>query len=136
MYCKPGGLLGSPSWCNTICLFPKGLGPYGFAIERKPLPLATKIFFPTTATLVGYQPTGIKPLLLLSPFLRTSKTARQLLSALAMYKVFSSLLKAIPLVVDPLGASANSAAFRVSTTFLSATCITETELSFELATIR
>ena len=58
-----------------------------------------------TFTQVGYQPTGINPFDLLLPGLLTSNTARQLLSALAMNNVFSSALKARPLVVEPGGAS-------------------------------
>src|SRR5215204_6216444 len=87
-----------------------------------------------TFTLVGYQPVGTKPLLLLSPGLLTSKTARQLLSALAMYKVFSSVLNARPLEVEPGGASEKSAALNVSITFNVCVLMTETELSFALAT--
>ena len=65
-----------------------------------------------TLTHVGYQPTGIKPFDLLMPGLLTSKTARQLLSALAMYKVFSSSLNATPLVVEPCRESGYKAAFK------------------------
>src|SRR5215469_7406922 len=88
----------------TSPLFLIGFGPKGFAIDENPFPLETKIFSPTTFAFVGYQPVGIKPLLLLKPGLLTSKTARQLLSALAIYKVFSSSLKATPFEVEPLGA--------------------------------
>ena len=52
-------------------------------------------------TAVGYQPTGIKPIDWLEPGWLTSNTARQLLSALAIYSVFSFSLNATPLVVDP-----------------------------------
>jgi len=45
-------------------------------------------------------------------------TARQLLSALATYKVFSSSLKDNALVVDPLGAPGYKPASNVSNTFL------------------
>ena len=103
-------------------------------MEVNPLPLVTNIFLPITCTLVGYQPTGINPRLLLCPGWDTSNTDKQLLSALAMYSVFSSALKPNPLVVDPLGASGYKAAFSVSITFRSFTCMMETELSFELAT--
>src|SRR5678809_1636505 len=75
----------------------------------------------------------MKPLLLLSPGLLTSKTARQLLSALAMYKVFSSVLNARPLEVEPGGASGKSAALNVSITFNVWVLMIETELSFALA---
>src|SRR5881392_4192363 len=106
-----------------------GFGPNGLAIDEKPLPLVTKIFVPITFTLVGYQPVGINPLLLLLPGLLTSNTARQLLSAFAIYKVFSSSLNATPLEVDPLGELGKRAAFNVSITFRSLVLITDTELS-------
>ena len=83
---------------------------------------------------MGYQPTGIKPLDLLLPTTVTSKTAKQLLSALAMYKVFSSVLSATPLVAEPAGALGYSAQLRVSSTFLFLISITETLLSSPLAT--
>src|SRR5690348_7615311 len=51
-----------------------------------------------------------------------------------MYKVFSSGLSATPLVVEPCGASGYSDAVNVSITFFVNVFITETELSFELAT--
>ena len=89
---------------KLLPVLPRGFGPDGFAIDENPFPLVTKIFLPITFTLVGYQPVGINPLLLLRPGLLTSNTARQLLSALAMYKVFSSALNATPFEVDPLGA--------------------------------
>ena len=71
-------------------------------MEVNPFPLETKIFFPATLTLVGYQPVGIKPFELLFPGFDTLNTAKQLLSALATYKVFSSSDKASPLVVAPV----------------------------------
>src|SRR4030095_8242567 len=111
-----------------------GLGPKGLAIEENPFPLETNIFSPMTFTLVGYQPVGINPLLLLKPGLLTSKTAKQLLSALAIYKVFSSVLNARPLDVEPGGASGKSAALNVSITFSVCVLMTETELSLALAT--
>ena len=82
----------------------EGSGPFLLGKDENPLPLLTNIFLPITFTLVGYQPTGINPFDLLKPGLLTSKTARQLLSALAMYNVFSFALSAKPLVVLPLGA--------------------------------
>src|SRR6266542_1040475 len=92
MYCSFLGLL-SPPWYHTAfgC---SGFGPCGLDREENPFPLATKIFLPITFTFVGYHPTGIKPFDLLCPGFETSNTARQLLSALAMYKVFSSSLNA------------------------------------------
>src|SRR5947207_15868361 len=102
-----------PIYCSFVLVFPPcqiispffliGLGPKGFAIDENPFPLETKILLPITFTLVGYQPVGINPLLLLKPGLLTSNTARQLLSALAIYKVFSSSLSATPFEVEPPG---------------------------------
>ena len=105
-------------------------------MDENPLPLVTNNFLSTTLTFVGYHPTGINPLLLLRPGLETSNTVTQLLSALAIYNVFSLLLKVSPFVVEPFGASGYNAAFNVSITFFPAISITETELSFELATKR
>ncbi len=82
-----------------------GLGPAGFGKEVSPFPLATQIFLFITFTLVGYHPVGIKPLEEDFPGVETLKTARQLLSALATYNVFSSLLSASPLLVLPGNAS-------------------------------
>ena len=96
IYCPPSS---SSFWNFTLRLM--GLGPFGFANEENPFPLLTHIFFPTTLTQVGYHPTGMKPLDLLKPGLLTSKTAKELLSALAMNKVFSSALNANPLEVLP-----------------------------------
>src|SRR4030095_10559102 len=113
-----------------------GLGPKGLAIEENPFPFETNIFSPMTLTLVGYQPVGINPLLLLKPGLLTSNTATQLLSAFATYKVFSSSLNATPFEVEPLGASGKRAAFKTSITTLWPVLITATELSFALATYK
>ena len=103
-------------------------------MEVNPFPLATNILLAITLTTVGYQPTGINPLLLLLPGLLTSNTARQLLSALAIYNVFSSALNATLLVVEPGIELGYSAAFNVSSTFRSLISITETLLSLALAT--
>src|ERR1700683_4567322 len=103
-------------------------------MEEKPLPLATNIFFPIILTDVGYQPTGINPFDLLDPGWLTSNTARQLSSALATYKVLSSLLRASALVVEPGSELGYRAAFSVSTTFRSRISITETLLSLAFAT--
>jgi len=73
-------------------------------MELNPLPFDTHIFLPCTLTFVGYQPVGINPFERLLPGLETSNTAKQLLSALAMYSVFSSALKATALEVEPGGA--------------------------------
>src|SRR3569623_57355 len=78
----------------------------------------------------------MKPIDLLAPGLLMSNTARQLLSALAIYNCFSLADKAKPFVVDPLNAVAYKAAFSVSSTFLFLTSITETELSLAFATNR
>src|SRR5215831_180837 len=102
MYCS--FVLVSAPCQITSPFFLTGLGPKGFANDERPFPLHTNIFWPTTLTLVGYQPVGIKPLLLLFPGLLTSNTARQLLSAFAIYKVFSSSLSATLFEVEPLGA--------------------------------
>src|SRR5688572_10181748 len=105
-------------------------------MDEKPLPLATYILRPITFTLVGYQPVGINPFDELAAGLLISKTARQLLSALAIYNVFSLALNASPLVVDPFGASGYKAVLKVSITLRSGTLITETELSLAFATKR
>src|SRR5579872_3971247 len=76
----------------------------------------------------------MKPLDAPAPGLLTSNTARQLLSASATYKVRSSLLRATALVVEPGSELGYSAAFNVSTTFRLRISITDTLLSFALAT--
>src|SRR6266536_2314253 len=101
MYCS--FLLVSAPCHITSPSFLKGLGPNGFAIDVNPFPFDTKILLPITFTFVGYQPVGINPVLLLWPGLVTSNTARHLLSALAMYKFFSSPFNATPFEVEPLG---------------------------------
>src|SRR5580698_8660076 len=111
-----------------------GFGPKGLAIDVNPFPFATQIWLPITCTAVGYQPTGIKPFDNPAPGVLTSNTARQLLSALATYKVLSSLLRASALVVGPGSELGYRAAFSVSTTFRSRISITETLLSLALAT--
>src|SRR6185312_12533300 len=103
-------------------------------MEDIPLPFATQILSPITCTAVGYQPTGMRPFDSPPPGLLTSNTARQLLSALATYRVFSSPLSASALVVDPGREPGYSAAFSVSTTFRLRRSITDTLLSFALAT--
>src|ERR1700758_589738 len=92
------------------------------------------ILVPKVFTFVGYQPTGIKPLLWLFPVTLTSNTARQLLSALAIYSVFSSADKAKPLVVEPVSLVGYKVVERVSITLSVAVLITETELSLAFAT--
>jgi hypothetical protein len=76
----------------------------------------------------------MNPLGWLLPGWDTSKTERQLLSAFAMYKVFSSALSATLLVVDPEGASGKRPVCRVSITLRFLMSMTETLLSFALAT--
>src|ERR1700743_2688082 len=105
-------------------------------MEVKPLPLVTNILLPSVRTLVGYQPTGTKPILWLLPGLLTSNTARQLLSALAIYNVFSSGDKASPLVVEPVSRVGYKAVDTVSTIFSVTVLIMETVLSLALATKR
>src|SRR4051812_11694268 len=126
----------SPIWYTTSSCFLSGLGPSGFGYDEKPFPFATNIFLPITFMLVGYQPTGINPFDLLLPGTETSNTARQLLSAFATYNFFSSAESASPFEVEPSGASGNKAAFRTSTTFRFLVSITDTLLSFALATYK
>ena len=71
----------------------------------------------------------MNPLDLLFESTDTSNTERQLLSALAIYNVFSSSLSAKPLLVDPEGDPGYKAALNVSITVLFLVLITETELS-------
>ncbi len=59
-----------------------------------------------------------------------------MLSALAMYKVFSLADKAKPLVVEPVSLVGNKAVAKVSITLLVLVLITETELSLALATYK
>src|SRR5436309_10690308 len=82
-----------------------GCGPSGLALGRMPLPLATSRCLPSgvTRTLVGYQPTGMKPSERLLPGVLTSKTATRLLSALATKSVCSSGDNARLLGVEPGG---------------------------------
>src|ERR1700744_1130968 len=134
MYCTSAGLLGMPSWRMTGWLLAMGFGPFGLAKGVSPFPLVTNSLFPAPRTQVGYQPAGMKPLELLFPGLLTSNTARQLLSALAIYRVFSSRLRDTPLVVEPLSLVVYRAALSFSSTFLFLMSITETLLSLELAT--
>jgi len=61
-----------------------------------------------------------------------SKTAKQLLSALATYNILLSSLNARPLVVEPVGESGYKAVLSVSITLFLAKSITETELSLAL----
>src|SRR6478609_3709244 len=62
-----------------------GCGPLRFDLEMRPLPLATISVAPSfeTRTLVGYQPTGMKPRLRAFAVSSTSKTATALILALA-----------------------------------------------------
>ena len=123
----------SPTCRSTTCSGRNGLGPVGLANDENPLPLLTNIFLPTTLILVGYQPTGIKPFERLLPATATLKTARQLLSAFATYKVFSSVDNASPLDVEPSGALGYKAAFKTSTWVRFFTSTTETLLSLAFA---
>ena len=90
----------------------------------------------TTFTWVGYQPTGMNPSDFDLPKSSTSKTAKQLLSAFAMYNFSSSSDRAMPLVDEPSNEFGNKAAFKTSISFPFSRSITETELSFALATKR
>src|ERR1700748_338996 len=91
--------------------------------------LSCKVF-----TFVGYHPTGIKPRLLLLPSDDTSNTARQLLSALAIYNLFSSVDKASPFVVEPASRVGYRVVAIVSVAFSVFVSMMETVLSLELAT--
>ena len=86
--------------------------------------------------LVGYQPTGIKPFDFVRPGTETSNTARLLLSALATYNLLSLAESASPFEVDPAGEFEYKAAFNTSSTLRFRMSITETLLSFALATYR
>ena len=96
--------------------------------------MATQILLFKKRTLVGYQPVGINPTDLLFPIFAISKTAKQLLSALAINKRLFFLSIAKLLVVDPLGAFGYSAASKISTTLFLARSIIETLLSLALHT--
>ena len=98
--------------------------------------MATHNFPFTNLTEVGYQPTGINPFATLFPGTATSKTAMQLLFALAIYKRLFATSNARLLVEDPLGEFGYNAASNVSTTDLVFKSMMETELSFELHTYR
>ena len=118
----------------TSPFFLIGEGPNGFAFGVNPLPLATHILLFKKRTLVGYQPVGINPIDLLFPIFAISKTARQLLSALAINNLLFFLSIAKLLVVEPLGAFGYNAASKISTTFFVAISIMETLLSLALHT--
>src|ERR1035437_146523 len=80
----------SPAMYSAV--FCPGCGPCGFARDEIPFPFATNKCLPSgvTRTLVGYQPTGMKPRERLLPGLLTSNTATTFTFALATNKVFSS----------------------------------------------
>src|SRR5258705_13257342 len=88
----------------------------GLASGAVPFPFAIKSFLPSgvTRTLVGYHPAGMNPRERLLPGVPTSKTATQLLSALATKSVFSSGESARLLGVEPEGALGYRAAHMVS----------------------
>ena len=96
--------------------------------------MATQILLFKKRTLVGYQPVGINPTDLLLPIFAISKTAKQLLSALAINKRLFFLSMAKLLVVEPLGAFGYSAASKISTILFFAISIIETLLSLALHT--
>src|ERR1039457_4297518 len=83
-----------------------GWGPWGLALEERPLPLATSRCRPSgvTRTDVGYQPTGMNPSERLFPGFATSKTATMLLLAFATKSIFPSGDSARLFGVDPGGA--------------------------------
>src|SRR5689334_8088168 len=72
----------------------------------------------------------------LLPGFETSNTARQLLSALAIYNRFSFASYARLFVVEPLGESGNNAASSVSITLRFFTSMIDTLLSFALHTYK
>src|SRR5581483_7504861 len=113
-----------------------GKGPRGFAAEVTPLPLATTSVRPSrdTRTLVGYQPTGMKPSDCAWPAVETSKIATSLLFAFATKSVFSSGVSATLFGIVPGGELGNSAALSVSVTLPLAVSITLTVLKFDSAT--
>ena len=119
-----------------MSVFFTGCGPRGLGSDEKPLPLATRILGPAVRTQVGYQPVGMKPREELLPGVATSNTARQLLSALAMYSVFSSGDSASPFGVEPASRVGYRAVEMVSSTFQLLASMTDTELSLALATNR
>src|SRR5579884_480902 len=75
----------TPMNCVSGVLFLPGTGPFGFAMEIKPLPFATRrcLASGVMRTEVGYQPTGMNPSERLLPMVETSNTATLLLQALA-----------------------------------------------------
>ena len=134
MYCTSLGALTSAPCKITSSPFFIGRGPYGLAKEVFPFPFVTQILLLINFTLVGNQPTGIKPLGTLFPGVETSKTAKQLLSAFAIYKLFLIGSIAKPFVVEPDGEFGYKATSKVSITFLVFKLITDTVLSFALHT--
>src|SRR5689334_15716549 len=98
-------LPGSSGSCLNALSFSEPLGS-GLARVWLPLPTPTSRLFPSgvTATAVGYQPVGMKPLSALLPGAATSMTATQLLSALATYSVAPSGDNASASGVLPSGA--------------------------------
>src|SRR5262249_40012211 len=123
-----------PMYCGVRPLY--GFGPCGLAAEATPLPLATKIRLPSLLALteVGYQPVGMKPSTSLLPRLATSTTATSLLSAFAMWSVFSSGESATALGVLPMGDFGCSAVEIASISFICSVETTETVLLLALAT--
>ena len=113
-----------------------GLGPFGFAFEIKPFPLATSNRRPSavTRTDVGYHPTGMKPNDRLFPGVATSKTATVLISAFATKSRDSSGDRARLLGVLPGGECGFNSAIKVSTVRPLAVSSTDTLLRFALAT--
>ena len=100
----------------------------GFGFVWLPLPTPTSRFLPSgvTASAVGYQPVGMKPLTWLRDGLATSITATQLLSALATNSVLPSGAMASASGVEPSGARGKSAVWIVSVTIPRRESITAT----------
>ena len=95
-----------------------GNGPRGLAAELVPLPLATKSVWPSadTRTLVGNQPTGMKPSDFALPVFSTSKMATLLFVALATKRSSPSGESARLLGIEPGGELGKSDAVSFSPT--------------------
>src|SRR4051812_40763683 len=94
-----------------------GRGPSRLAPEEPPLPLATHSVLPSrlTRTLVGYQPVGRNPSVLLAPIFATLKTATSLVLAFVTNRMDSSGVSASELGVLPGGHRGSMAVLIVST---------------------
>src|SRR5512136_287528 len=93
-----------PMWEESSSVV--GWGPRGLACGESPLPFSTRKLAASfaTATAVGYQPTGTKPLTSAFPGFAMSATATVLLSAHAISSVLPSGETARAFGVEPGGA--------------------------------